>query len=251
MTDTVERFSNRVENYVKYRPHYPPAVLELFRNEMGLTPDSVIADIGSGTGISSELFLKNGNTVYGVEPNEKMREAAEKYLSSFSNFKSINGTAEATTLVDNSVEVVIAGQAFHWFDLEKTKTEFKRILKPGGHIALMWNERQLDTTPYLREYEEFLLKYSNDYEVVRHDKFDAKVLDDYFENGVAAATFPNQQIFDFEGVKGRLLSASYVPSEDDTRYPEMIEELKPLFAKHAQSDKITVFYDTNVYYTKY
>jgi len=251
MSDSIERFSNRVANYVKYRPHYPKAVLDFFKSELGLSAKSVLADIGSGTGISSKLFLENGNTVYGVEPNAKMRDAAEELLGSFSNFHSINGTAENTTLADDSVDFVIAGQAFHWFDLEKTKPEFTRILKPGGHIALMWNERQLDTTEFLREYETFLIKYSKDYEVVRHDRFDAGVLNDYFENGVSIKTFPNEQVFDYEGVKGRLLSASYIPSEDGARFPEMIEELKILFAKHAQNDRITVLYDTNVYYTQY
>lgn len=251
MSDSVERFSNRVANYVKYRPHYPRAVLDFFKSELGLSADSVIADIGSGTGISSKLFLENGNTVYGVEPNVKMREAAEELLGSYSNFRSFDGTAENTTLADDFVDFVIAGQAFHWFDLGKTKPEFKRILKLDGYIALMWNERQLDTTDYLREYEAFLIEYSKDYEAVRHDRFDAEVLNDYFENGISIKTFPNEQVFDFDGVKGRLLSASYIPSEDDARYPEMIEELKILFAKHAQNDRITVLYDTNVYYTKY
>lgn len=251
MSNSVERFSNRVANYVKYRPHYPRAVLDFFKSELGLSADSVIADIGSGTGISSKLFLENGNTVYGVEPNVKMREAAEELLGSYSNFRSFDGTAENTTLADDFVDFVIAGQAFHWFDLGKTKPEFKRILKLDGYIALMWNERQLDTTDYLREYEAFLIEYSKDYEAVRHDRFDAEVLNDYFENGISIKTFPNEQVFDFDGVKGRLLSASYIPSEDDARYPEMIEELKILFAKHAQNDRITVLYDTNVYYTKY
>lgn len=251
MSDSVERFSNRVANYVKYRPHYPRTVLDFFKSELGLSADSVIADIGSGTGISSKLFLENGNTVYGVEPNVKMREAAEELLGSYSNFRSFDGTAENTTLADDFVDFVIAGQAFHWFDLGKTKPEFKRILKLDGYIALMWNERQLDTTDYLREYEAFLIEYSKDYEAVRHDRFDAEVLNDYFENGISIKTFPNEQVFDFDGVKGRLLSASYIPSEDDARYPEMIEELKILFAKHAQNDRITVLYDTNVYYTKY
>lgn len=249
--DTVERFSNRVENYVKYRPHYPAEVLELFRAEMGLTPDSIIADIGSGTGISSELFLKNGNTVYGVEPNAKMREAANSYLREFPKFHIVSGTAEATTLADHTVDIVVAGQAFHWFDPEGAKCEFRRILRQGGYVALMWNERQLDTTPFLREYEAFLIKYSKDYEVVRHDTFDTSRLGDIFEGGIRRRSFPNSQEFDFDGIKGRLLSASYVPAEDDARFPAMVSELKSLFAKHAQNDRITVFYDTNVYYTQY
>ena len=193
MTDTIERFSNRVANYVKYRPHYPRQVLDYLRQEIGLTPETLIADIGCGTGISSVLFLKNGNVVFGVEPNEAMRAAAVEYLNEFPNFKPVTATAENTTLDEHSVDVVLAGQAFHWFDLDKTKKEFKRILKPGGHIVLMWNERQLDTTPFLVEYEQLLLKYGRDYEVVRHDKFDEKVLDHYFDHGVKKAVFENVQ----------------------------------------------------------
>ncbi len=121
MSDTVERFSNRVENYVKYRPGYPREVLDLFRDEMNLTENSVIADIGSGTGISAKLFLENGNEVFGVEPNAAMRGAAEEFLREFPKFKSVDGTAENTNLPDNSVDLVVAAQAFHWFDKDKTR----------------------------------------------------------------------------------------------------------------------------------
>src|ERR1044072_2396879 len=152
MTNTVERFSNRVENYVKYRPSYPQAVLRLFESEMDLRKDSVLADVGSGTGISSKLFLENGNTVFGVEPNASMRGAAENFLKDFPNFISTKGTAENTTWPNSSVDCVIAAQAFHWFDVEKTRAEFKRILKDKGFVALIWNERQLDTNYFLQAY---------------------------------------------------------------------------------------------------
>lgn len=251
MKETVERFSNRVENYVKYRPHYPPEVLDLFRNEMGLTADSVIADIGSGTGISAKPFLDNGNTVYGVEPNAKMREAAEEYLRGAGDFRSIDGTSENTTLPDRCADHVIAAQAFHWFEPEGTRREFKRILKPGGWVALMWNERQLNTTPFLVEYEKLLLKFARDYTKVRHDNIDEKTLEGFFQAGFERATFANAQVLDLDGITGRVSSSSYMPSENDKNYPAMAEELKTLFAKHAQNDRITVFYDTNVYYTKY
>src|SRR5436190_5922335 len=146
MTDTVERFSNRVANYVKYRPHYPREIIGYLKEHCGLTSDSVIADVGCGTGISTKLFLENGNRAFGVEPNAAMRAAAEEYLAAFPNFTPVDGTSDDTTLPDDSVNIVVAAQAFHWFDAEKTRPEFKRILKPGGHIVLIWNERQLDTT---------------------------------------------------------------------------------------------------------
>ena len=121
---TASRFNNRVENYIAYRPKYPAAVAEFLRNELGLSAASVVADVGSGTGILSELLLRAGCTVFGVEPNEAMREAAEELLQAYPNFKSVHGTAEATTLDDSSVDFVTAGQAFHWFDIEGARREF-------------------------------------------------------------------------------------------------------------------------------
>lgn len=249
MTNTVERFSNRVENYIKYRPGYSPEVLGLFRTEMGLAGSSVIADIGSGTGISSRLFLENGNTVYGVEPNAAMRNAAEKSLESFSNFKSVDGTAEDTTLPDGSVDFVVAAQAFHWFENDATRDEFDRILQEGGHIVLIWNERQLDTTPFLREYERLLLTFAKDYEKVRHENVTKENIERLFQRPFAERLSANAQEFDFEGLKGRMLSASYMPAETDAAARPMFAELQRLFAKHAENGKIEVLYDTRVFYS--
>src|SRR5438034_6729060 len=169
MSNPLQRFSTRVDNYVKYRPGYPSEILELLRRNCALTNDSVIADIGSGTGKLSELFLKNGNRVYGVEPNEAMRVSSEALLARYPNFVSIPARAESTTLDSETIDLVTAGQAFHWFDREKTRREFTRILKPAGWVVLIWNERRLDSTPFLREYERLLLKYGTDYQVVRHE----------------------------------------------------------------------------------
>ena len=251
MSNTVTRFSNRVANYVKYRPGYPSETLELFKSEMGLTRDSILADVGSGTGLSAKLFLENGNTVYGVEPNAAMREAAEEYLKEFSNFISHDGSAEETKLEADSVDFVIAAQAFHWFDPESTRTEFQRILRPGGYIALLWNERQLDTTEFLREYEKLLLEYATDYEKVRHENIDQEKLGDFFETGYEQATFANEQSFDLDGLRGRVLSSSYMPAEDHPSFPALEKELRGLFAKHSENDRIKVFYDTNIYYKQY
>ena len=251
MNSSVTRFSNRVANYVKYRPGYPPEVLELFKNEMGLNEDSILADIGSGTGLLTRVFLENGNTVYGVEPNRPMREAAAEFLRDFSNFISHDGTAESTRLENDSVDFVTAAQAFHWFDPEKTRTEFKRILKPGGYVVLIWNERQLDTTPFLREYERLLLKYANDYGNVRHENIDQKELRSFFEASYEHVTFANLQEFDFEGIRGRLLYSSYMPAEDHPTFPALEKELSAVFAKHSENDRIKVFYDTNIYYKQY
>ncbi len=250
MVDTVERFSNRVTNYVKYRPGYPPELLRLFHDEMDLTPGSVIADIGSGPGNSARMFLENGNTVYGVEPNAAMRSAAETAFASFENFISTDGTAEKTTLQDASVDIVTAAQAFHWFEPEPTRRECKRILKPGGFISLIWNERQLDTTPFLRGYEDLLQEFANDYGAVRHDNITEAEFAAFFESGFRQRTFENLQVFDFEGILGRLLSSSYMPAQGDPRFGPMSSALRSLFAKHAEGDRIKVFYDTNVFYTQ-
>lgn len=251
MKNTVERFSNRVENYVKYRPSYPPEVLHLFHNEMNLQTDSVVADIGSGTGISAKIFLENGNKVYGVEPNKAMREAAEVFLQEFSQFESVDGTSENTNLPDKSVDFIIAAQAFHWFDKEKTHPEFRRILRPNGFVALIWNERQLDTTPFLCGYEEILKKYGTDYEKVRHDHLDEKIFEDFFQTEFSSKTFLNVQTVDFEGLKGRMLSSSYIPSEGNKLFEPMIAELRDLFEKYAENGKIQILYNTNIFYTRF
>jgi SAM-dependent methyltransferase len=250
MTDTVERFSNRVANYIKYRPDYPREIIGFLEANCGLTHESIIADVGCGTGISSRLFLENCNRVIGVEPNDAMRAAAEEQLAEFPDFTAIDGTSDRTTLPDASVDIVVAAQAFHWFDPEKTRPEFHRILKPGGHIVLIWNERQLDSTPFLREYEGFLLRHANDYPVVRHENIHAEELQKFFRQEMHTATFENVQVFDFYGLKGRMLSASYMPNENDAAFPDMIEELRIVFAKHAENGRIKIFYDTNVYFSQ-
>ena len=249
MGDTVDRFSDRVENYIKYRPSYPIEIIDLLRDECGLTRESIVADIGCGPGTSTRMFLENGNRVYGVEPNAAMRRAAEEQLAQFPWFIPVDGTAEATSLKPASIDMVIAAQAFHWFDPGKTRTEFFRILKPGGYIVLVWNERRLDATPFLAEYEALLLRYARDYDQVRHENIDKFKLDAFFPGSYHIAKFENLQNFDFEGLKGRMLSSSYMPNESDAVFPALEEELRNLFANHAENGRIKVFYDTNVYYS--
>ena len=248
---TVERFSNRVENYVKYRPIYPKEILDLFRREMGLQDSSVIADIGSGTGISTKFFLEKGNPVIGVEPNAAMREAAENFLKDFPNFKSVAGTSENTGLDDKSVDFVVAAQAFHWFDKAKAREEFRRILREKGFTVLIWNERQLDSNEFLREYERFLCEFGMDYHQVRHDNVSDDILKEFFQNKFQRAVFQNSQILDFEGLKGRVLSSSYMPTPENPRFEEMVENLKDLFNRYEKDNRIEIIYDTNVYYGQF
>jgi SAM-dependent methyltransferase len=248
MSDVTQRFTSRVENYIKYRPSYPKDVIETLKTECGLTADSIIADVGSGTGILSEIFLRNGNTVYGVEPNREMREAGERLLAGYPNFRSVAGRAEATTLNDDSADFVTAGQAFHWFDRAAAKAEFTRILKFEGWVVLIWNER-LVTTPFLVEYEKLLKSFSGDYEQVDHRRIDLDVMRDFFgSDRFRLERFRNIQMFDYDGLKGRLVSSSYSPEPGHPNYEPMIEELKRIFQNYQKDGKVTVEYETLVYF---
>ena len=249
--NTLNRFSSRVDHYIKYRPDYPHEVITFLKQEGILTSGSVIADIGSGTGISSELFLKEGNVVYGVEPNREMRDAAQKLLAGYKNFCSISGTAEITNLPTADIGLIIAGQAFHWFDKEKCKTEFKRILKSNGTIVLMWNDRRTNSTPFLSAYEDFIKMFAIDYAEVNHKNIDEKIFNDFFgEANYKIKLFDNFQYFDFEGLKGRILSSSYMPEEGHKDYNFMISVLKKIFNRFQENGKVTLEYDTKIYYGK-
>lgn len=247
--DPTRRFSDRVENYVRYRPGYPEGVLHILREETDLTPASAVADIGSGTGISSELFLRNGNPVFGVEPNPEMRRAAEALLQRYPKFRSISGTAEATTLPSRCVDHVIAGQAFHWFDTRKAKQEFARILRPGGRVVLLWNSRRTDSTPFLRAYEALLQRYGTDYREVQHKNIDLEALRAFFAGGrIEVRTLYNEQRFDFKGLKGRLLSSSYTPTEEHPSCQPMLHELERIFERYGEQGEVCFEYDTEVYF---
>jgi SAM-dependent methyltransferase len=250
VTDSVSRFSNRVANYVKYRPTYPPEVLQLFKDELELTAESVVADVGSGPGALSRQFLENGNTVYCIEPNDAMRAAAEELLANYDGFRSVDGNSEATSLPAASVDFITAAQAFHWFRSEPTKIEFRRILKPGGYVALIWNIRQLDSTPFLREYEQFIINHANDYGAVRHENITEAEIATFFERGYEKASFDNIQVFDFEGLRGRLFSSSYIPAEGTEKGVETEKDLRALFERHSREGKIEILYDTEIYYSK-
>jgi SAM-dependent methyltransferase len=247
---STQRFSSRVENYVKYRPSYPPAVIEILTKHCHLTPDALIADIGFGTGLLTELFLKHGNHVFGVEPNREMRDAGERLMAVYPNFTSVAGTAEATTLPDQSLDFVIAGQAFHWFDVAKAREEFQRVLRPQGWAVLVWNERQPQATPFMAAYEQLIHNYASDMEASSQGSGvnDAVISTFYGANRYQLATSPNLQVFDFAGVKGRLLSSSYIPEASHSRYPAMLEDLATLFRTHEVNGQVTFEYETRIYF---
>jgi SAM-dependent methyltransferase len=244
------RFSDRVENYVLYRPGYPPEVLELLRQECGLRPSHIVVDIASGTGMFTRLLLENGNSVFAVEPNTEMREAGVHDLGRYDRLVSIAGTAEETTLRSASVDLVTAAQAAHWFDLPRARAEFVRILKPDGWCVLIWNERDTARTPFLRDYEELLLKFGTDYKEIRHERTTAIIHEFFAPAPFQESAFEMQQQFDYQGLAGRLLSSSYAPNEGHPSHAPMMEELQRIFRAHATNDKVAFEYKTRVYYGK-
>jgi ubiquinone/menaquinone biosynthesis C-methylase UbiE len=247
--DPKQRFSTRVADYVRYRPAYPTAVRDILRAECLLKSGHVIADIGSGTGFLSELFLKNGNRVFGVEPNEAMRGAGEEYLASYDGFASISGSAESTTLDSVSVDFVTTGQAFHWFDQKAARAEFARILKPEGWVVVVWNERLTDTTPFLRGYEALLREYGTDYATVKESYPSEQHMRDFFAaNPYNSHTVPNFQEFDFDGVAGRLRSSSFIPTPDAPTFAPMMEALQRLFTEFNQGNHVRLEYTTHIYF---
>ena len=248
IANSTRRFSNRVSDYVKYRPSYPATVLEVLRQETRLSTSSTIADLGSGTGISANLFLAAGCTVFGIEPNQEMRAAAENTLQDCANFRSIAGTAEATTLSNDSVDYVVAAQAFHWFDPSAARREIFRILKPDGWLVLIWNSRRISSTPFLQAYESFLQEYGTDYNVVGHRIVNCSALEDFAGKKLELKKLYNKQIFDFEGLKGRLLSSSYIHKEDHPNFSTMIDDLRQLFMRYNNNGTVKVEYDTELYW---
>ena len=245
---TTERFSKRVKYYQKYRPSYPNTLIKLLLERQILKTYSKIADIGSGTGLLSELFLKRGYEVQGIEPNSKMRKAAEAFLFKFSNFQSINGQAEKTTLNNGSVDLIVAAQSFHWFKLELARLEFNRILKKEGSVVVIWNELEKDRTSFLRKYEDLLLKYGIDYSRVRHQNISETQIKHFFRpTRVQKRVLVNSQVFDLKGLIGRTLSSSFTPLPGHPSHQPMMNELTQLFTEQHEGGQVTFFYQTLVY----
>ncbi|WP_244990616.1 NAD-dependent epimerase/dehydratase family protein [Clostridium algidicarnis] len=241
------RFSNRVENYVKFRPSYPNEVIDFLRSSIGLNEKSIIADIGSGTGLATKLFLDNGNIVYGLEPNLEMRQAAEEVLASYSSFFSIDSSSENTMLQSEHIDVIVAAQAFHWFDPKPTKEEFLRILKPGGVVVLLVNRRKRSNDKFMNGYMEIVWKYGQPLNI----KADSESIADFFyPNNVHEKVFYNPYTFNFDRLKGELMSYSYMPNEQDPKFKSMISELELLFEKYNDNGTVILQYETVLYYCK-
>lgn len=248
MQDPTRRFSARVENYIKYRPRYPEELISYLQGHTGLTPMSKVADIGSGTGIFSALLLERGCTVYGVEPNAEMRSAAEQLMGAFERFHSVDGRAEDTTLPNASVDLITVAQAFHWLDRDQAKQEFLRILKPTGMIAIIWNSRQRSGTPFLDAYEDLLMKYGTDYREICHNNVTDETLEQFYAPyGCSYVSFPNVQILDWEGLRGRVLSSSYVPLEGHPDHALVMAGLREIFEQHQEEGRIQLVYESQLY----
>lgn len=242
-----DRFSLRAEHYALYRPGYPTAAIDFVEKEFALPPGGAVADLGSGTGILSEVFLKRGYGVWGVEPNGDMRAVAERLLGDYSGFHSMGGNAESSGLDSDSVDAIIAGQAFHWFDAAKTRIEIEGVLKPGGRRALLWNNRLLEGTPFLCAYEKFLRDWGADYESVSEEYEKPSAIEMVLGPGYVKNSFENYQDLDRAGLRGRILSASYMPSEHEAGAAEMLEALDAMHASCAVDGMVRIEYETNVY----
>lgn len=247
--DSKERFSDRVEQYVKYRPSYSDEVIQYLYRTIGFRPESTIADIGAGTGIFTRLLLEQGSKVIAVEPNPDMRKAAADLLNGNPSFREASGSAEETGLEDNSVEFIVCAQSFHWFDRAAAKAEFHRILKPGGKAVLIWNSRITTGTPFLEGYDRLLRTYGIDYEKVAHKNITGDALAPFFKDGAFhKATFPLSQLLNYEQLQGRMTSSSYVPLPGHPNYAPLMEELRQLFDAVQEDGLISFDYETEIYW---
>lgn len=247
--DSTERFSSRVADYVRYRPDYPPALMDWLHGPMAVATSARVADIGAGTGISSRQFLAAGHPLVAVEPNAAMRAAAKHWLApQYPQFSAVDGRAEATGLADASVDLVGAAQAFHWFDTHAVRREWKRILAPGGRVLVFWNSRLLDASPFLRGYEQLLQEFGTDYSAVAERYQTDDQMRDWFAGGLQAiGYFPNVQMLDFDALKGRLLSSSYAPTAGQPNHESMLAALRTLFDQHAVDGKVAFEYQTRAF----
>lgn len=249
MSDPTERFSNRVEAYDRYRPSYPPALLEILSDACDLSPATIIADVGSGTGKLAELFLENGNRVFGVEPNRAMRAAAEAALRSYPRFTSIPGRAEATTLADRCADMITVGQAFHWFDAGKTREEFLRILRPVGWVVLVWNIRRTAATPFMEAYERLVETHSIGCVFGGHTRADETIIAAFFGSaGFALGNLEHRQVLDLESLEGRLVSSSYLPAPGHPGHEPLLRDLRSLFEAYQENRRVRLEYETEVYF---
>jgi SAM-dependent methyltransferase len=242
--DPTRRFSSRVEHYARYRPGYPARLIEVLRNTCGLAPDHVVADVGCGTGLLAEVFLRNGNLVYGIEPNEDMRAVAEDTLRKYERFRSVNARGECTTLPRASVDLVAVGRAFQWLEPEAALAEFARILKPEGWAVLVWLTRK--TAPgFPAEYDGLLSTYSLDRREMEQTRRDRRTL--LTRRGFTRQSFDEHAAVTLEALEGETRSYSSSPEPGHPLFAPMREALQALFRKHQRDGQVTIEYGLTVY----
>lgn len=245
--DNRKQFDGKSEIYSRYRPDYPVDIILLLKENAGFKDDSIIADIGSGTGLFAKLFLRNGNTVYCVEPNSDMRNRAVRDIGEFNNCILVNGSAEKTTLPENAVDFIVAAQSFHWFDPVLAKKEFSRILKPGGFIALVWNDRKELPEGINHDYEAICRKYSKNYHESGSKVLNEEALKNFFNGDYKLLVIEHNQKLDLEGLKGRYFSASYAINEEDDHYEELLKSFEEAFLRNQKNGFVKLEYETKVY----
>jgi hypothetical protein len=246
--DPTQRFTDRVDAYAAGRPTYPDEIAHMLAAELSLPPHPTVADIGYGTGLSCLPFLRAGFRVIGVEPNDAMRAAGEKFLVAQGEFRSVAGKAEATTLGDASVDLVIAAQAAHWFDLPAARAEALRILRRPPWAALIWNDRLSTGSKFAEEYEAFIRGYGVDYLKIRHRQGPGATVAPFFGGAFRESTFTNVTRLDFPTLVARVNSASYMPQPESPAYEPMLVELRRLFDASAQDGRVAMDYITRVFF---
>jgi SAM-dependent methyltransferase len=246
--DPTRRFSARVADYVKYRPGYPQQVIPLLTRVVGFSLQWIVADIGCGTGISSRLFVDHGNQVIGVEPNEPMRAAALELLGGGERFTAVAGSGEATGLPDASADLVVVAQAFHWLDKAAAAAEMIRILKPGGAVLVMWNERSTTADAFAAEYDQLLRARGTDYtRVVTRRPMSVTDFESLFGCTFQRFALPNEQVFDFDGLAGRVRSSSYTPLPGAPGHDLLFADLRRLFDRHQRDGRVRFEYETELF----
>ncbi len=240
-------FKGRSSDYSQYRPSYPPDIIPLLEKEIGFSPASVVADVGAGTGILSRLFIENGNTVFGVEPNDEMRGVAKTGLRAFPNFHALKGTGEETNLQQDSIDLVVCGQSFHWLDPVRAKVEFRRILKEPGNVALFWNDRVDVQGGFNPEYEKIIMEYSPKYHSSGSTVLDDGLFEDFFSGTCRVFTLDNFQELNLEGIMGRYQSASYSISQDDKNYQKLVNSFEEAFKEHQENGFVKLLYKTKAF----